>query len=99
MLGDLSQAETLFSEAFESRSRVLDKEHDITLETAATVGRIRLVRHEHVSAESILRPTLASYAKTEPGVWQRSACESMLAESLAAQRKNDEAGAVAALRL
>jgi tetratricopeptide (TPR) repeat protein len=89
--GDYAEAEALFTAALESRTQVLGKDHDVTLNTAMNLGRVRLERHEYTAAETLLRETLASYENRYPARWQRYACESLLGAALAAQRKYDEA--------
>jgi non-specific serine/threonine protein kinase/serine/threonine-protein kinase len=89
--GKYSEAEALYGSALESRIRVLGKEHDVTLITALNLARVRMERSEYESAEALLRGTLASYEKSYPAIWQRYACESLLGQSLAGQKKYDEA--------
>jgi tetratricopeptide (TPR) repeat protein len=76
------ESESLFNKVLELRRRVLGPTHPNTINVLASLGELKLERHEYDAAEPLLREAFNSYEKTNSDSWRRYYAESMLGAAL-----------------
>jgi tetratricopeptide (TPR) repeat protein len=89
--GNFSEAEALLTKVLDARRRVLGGEHQATLGTITSLGRIRLAQERNAEAEALFREGLKGLEKQSPDAWAKFNCQSLLGASLAGQGRYSEA--------
>jgi eukaryotic-like serine/threonine-protein kinase len=89
--GKYADAEQLLTRALDGQRRVLGNEHRSTQNSLVWLGQVRLQQQKYAQAEANFRAALNIYVRTNPEVWQRYNCQSLLGASLAGEGKYDEA--------
>jgi hypothetical protein len=86
-----AQSEAIFTKVLEARRRVLGPRHPDTLESLASLARVRIQLQNWGAAEPLAREAVTAYQKTASNDWKRYDAESVLGASLAGQHKYAEA--------
>jgi hypothetical protein len=89
--GLYAQTETLQTEIAEATRQALGPEHRSTLLNQVNLAFTEHLLHQDAHAEDMLRGVLSVFQSRLADDWQRYRCESVLGETLAAQRKYAEA--------
>lgn len=84
-------AEQMLAETAEARSRVLGAAHPDTLSSWVQLGTAQMLERKYAEAEATLRRTCDAYAAARLDSWQRYSCQALLGESLAGQKRFNEA--------
>jgi eukaryotic-like serine/threonine-protein kinase len=89
--GNYAAAEQLFVRAVDGDRRLLGNRHPQTLNSLVWLGRAQLPLGKYGPAEASFREAMNGYQKAGPAAWERFHAQSLLGESLAAERKYAEA--------
>jgi non-specific serine/threonine protein kinase/serine/threonine-protein kinase len=90
---EFEKADALLASLLEARRRVLGPAHPDTTDAMVELAEVWLQEEKYPAAESLLREAIGNYEKTASESWARWRSQSLLGESLAAQRRYSESEA------
>jgi tetratricopeptide (TPR) repeat protein len=85
--GEYAKAEPLYSQALETRRRVLGPLHPDTTDVLTLLAEVQIKQHQYTDAEQLLREGLSTMEKARPDHWRRFSAQSLLGSALAGQQR------------